>query len=274
VNGLSEWNAMTYEGKDTILRVVRDEAGQMFELAEQPGAWDAPTACENWRVKDVIGHIVDTTEGYFKAFDIARSGAESPAAFGLVGMHERAGQSAKEFGNLSQQEMMARARADLSQMMGILEPLTADEWTGLVVPHFYMGPVPAFIYAAGQLMDYGVHTWDIRQGSGQAHVLSADAADLLVPFMFIIWQSTIKPDADLSPFSVGVRVSGRNGGDTRVSIGEQGMSYEPGDVSDLPALLEFDPGSMVLTAFGRVNGGTASGDQALANRFLNLFYRI
>jgi uncharacterized protein (TIGR03083 family) len=274
VNGLSEWNAMTYEGKDTILRVVRDEAGQMFELAEQPGAWDAPTACENWRVKDVIGHIVDTTEGYFKAFDIARSGAESPAAYGLVGMHERAGQSAKEFGNLSQQEMIARARADLSQMIGILEPLTADEWTGLIVPHFYMGPVPAFIYAAGQLMDYGVHTWDIRQGSGQAHVLSADAADLLVPFMFIIWQSTIKPDADLSPFSIGVRVSGRNGGDTRVSIGEQGMGYEPGDVSDLPALLEFDPGSMVLTAFGRVNGGTASGDQALANRFLNLFYRI
>ena len=37
----------------------------MFALAEQPGAWDAPTACESWRVKDVIGHLVDTTEGYF-----------------------------------------------------------------------------------------------------------------------------------------------------------------------------------------------------------------
>jgi hypothetical protein len=30
----------------------------------------------------------------------------------------------------------------------------------------------------------------------------------------------------------------------------------------------------VLTAFGRVNGGTVSGDTALADRFLNLFYRI
>src|SRR5689334_7205162 len=30
VNGMSEWNAMTYEGKDTILRVVREQAGQMF----------------------------------------------------------------------------------------------------------------------------------------------------------------------------------------------------------------------------------------------------
>jgi uncharacterized protein (TIGR03083 family) len=271
---MSEWNAMTYEGKDTILRVVRREADEMFALADQPGAWDAPTACESWRVKDIIGHVVDTTEGYFAAFDTARAGSEAPAPHGLLVMHEMAGTSARAFGDLSQQEMMARARADLDKMMGILEPLSAEEWTGLLVSHAYMGPVPAFVYAGGQLMDYGVHTWDIRQGSGRAHALPADTADLLVPFMFIIWQSTVRPDADLSPFTIGIRVSGRNAGDTRVSISDQGMSYEPGAIDDLPAILEFDPGSMVLTAFGRVNGGTAIGDAALADRFLNLFYRI
>jgi len=271
---LSEWNAMTYEGKDTILRVVRDEAKQMFALAEQPGAWEAPTACESWQVKDIIGHIVDTTEGYFRSFEIARSGGEAPSPFGLAIMHERAGDSAQSFGDQPREAMMMRARADLDRMMGILEPLTEEEWGGFLVSHAYMGPVPAFVYAGGQLMDYGVHTWDIRQGSGMAHALSADAADLLVPFMFIIWQSTIRPDADLSPFSIGIRVSGRNAGDTRVSISSQGMSYEPGDISDVPAIIEFDPGSLVLTAFGRVNGGTASGDLAVANRFLNLFYRI
>jgi hypothetical protein len=31
---------------------------------------------------------------------------------------------------------------------------------------------------------------------------------------------------------------------------------------------------MVLTAFGRVNGGTIRGDRQLAERFLNLFFRI
>jgi len=271
---MSKWNAMTYEGKDTILRVVRREADEMFALAAQPGAWDAPTACESWQVKDIIGHVVDTTEGYFAAFDTARAGTEAPAPHGLLVMHEMAGASAQAFGDLSQQEMLSRARADLDQMMGILEPLTEEEWGGLIVTHSYMGPVPAFIYAAGQLMDYGVHTWDIRQGSGRAHALPADTADLLVPFMFIIWQYTIRPDADLSPFTIGIRVSGRNAGDTRVSISDQGMSYEPGAIDDLPAIVEFDPGSMVLTAFGRVNGGTAIGDAALADRFLNLFYRI
>jgi len=271
---MSDWNAMTYEGKDTILRVVREEAERMFALAEKPDAWDAPTACESWQVKDVIGHLVDTTEGYLKAFEGARAGAPDPGAHGLPVMHEMAGESARSFRDLSQQEMIDRARADLDKMMGILEPLTADEWTGFIVPHSFMGPVPAFIYAGGQLMDYGVHTWDIKQGTGQAHGISGDAADLLVPFMFVIWQYTIKPDADLTPFTIGIRVTGRNAADYRVSISDQGMAYEPGSIDDLPATIEFDAGSLVLTTFGRINGGTVRGDEALADRFLNLFFRI
>ena len=271
---MSEWNAMTYAGKDTILRVVRDEAERMFALAERPGAWQAPTACESWQVRDVIGHVVDTTEGYFRAFETARSGAPAPEAYGLAGMHERAGEYAQSFRELSQPELMKRARADLDKMMGILEPLSEEEWTGLLVPHFYMGTVPAFIYAAGQLMDYGVHTWDIKQGSGTAHGIPGDAADLLVPFMFIIWQSTVKPDADRTPFTIGVRVSGRNASEYRMSLSDQGLAYEQGSVADLPTVLDFDAGSLVLTTFGRMNAGTVRGDEALADRFLNLFFRI
>ena len=179
---MSEWNAMTYEGKDTILRVVREQAEQMFALAEQPDAWHDQTACESWEVRDIIGHLVDTMEGYFKAFEVARSGATPENAYGLLGMHERAGDSARAFRELSQPEMMARVRKDLDQMMAILAPLTAEEWTTMIVPHFYMGPVPAFIYAAGQLMDYGVHTWDMRWGQGEKDAkLDGRTAGVLVP---------------------------------------------------------------------------------------------
>ena len=41
-----------------------------------------------------------------------------------------------------------------------------------------------------------------------------------------------------------------------------------------PAVLGFDPGSLVLTAFGRVNAGTISGDRKVADTFLNSFFRI
>ena len=271
---MSEWNAMTYEGKDTILRVVRQEAERMFAMADRPEAWEAPTACEGWTTRDIIAHIVDTTEGYFRAFDSARSGTEAPAPYGLAVMSEKVDEFASAFRGVPQAEMMERIRSDFHKMQEILEPLTADEWTGLIVTHPYMGPVPAFFYAAGQLMDYGVHSWDIRQGSGKAHGLPGDAADLLVPFMFEIWRGTVRSEAVGEPFTIGIRVSGNNAGDYRVSVSAEGLTYEPGEIDSLPALIEFDAGSLVLTAFGRSNAGTVRGDLALAERFLNLFFRI
>jgi uncharacterized protein (TIGR03083 family) len=270
---MNEWNATTYEGKDTILRVVRAEADRLIALAEPPEAWEAPTACTGWTVRDIVGHIVDTTEGYFEAFDAARGG-QTRQAYGLPGMGSRANEQATAFRSVSQREMLERLRMDLDKMMGILEPLGPDEWTGLMVPHFYMGPQPAFFFAAGQLMDYGVHSWDIRQGSGRAHGLSGDAADLLVPFMFGLWQGTVRQDADLTAFQLGIRVSGRNAGEYRISVNENGMTYQPGTLDDLPTVLEFDAGSLVLTTFGRSNAGTVRGDQTAADRYLNLFFRI
>ncbi len=271
---MNEWNAMTYEGKETILAVVRTEAERMFAMADAPGAWDAPTACTGWSTRDVIAHIVDTTEGYFRAFDAARGSGEVPAPHGLAAMSRKVGEGAGALRGISQGELMSRLRSDFHRMQGILQPLTAEEWTGMMVTHPYMGPVPAFFYAAGQLMDYGVHSWDLRQGTGRAHGLPGDTADLLVPYMFAIWQGTVRTEAVTAPFTIGIRVSGRNAGDYRVSVSDQGLTYEPGEIESLPAYMEFDAGSLVLTAFGRGNFGTVRGDLELAERYLNLFFRI
>jgi hypothetical protein len=35
---MNAWDATSYEGKETILRVVRDEAARLTELAGRPGA--------------------------------------------------------------------------------------------------------------------------------------------------------------------------------------------------------------------------------------------
>ena len=271
---MSEWNAMTYEGKENILRVVRDEAAGMFAMVERPESWESPTACAGWTTRDVVGHIIDTTEGYFRAFDAARGSGEVPAPYGLPLMSEKANAGATAFRGVPQAELVERLRTDFAKMQGILEPLGPEEWTGLMVTHAYMGPVPAFFYAAGQLMDYGVHSWDIRENTGRAHALSGDAADLLVPFMFAIWQGTLRTEAVTEPFTIGIRVGGRNAGDFRVSVSDQGLTYEEGEIDSLPALIEFDAASLVLRAFGRLNCGTARGDLELATRYLNLFFSI
>jgi uncharacterized protein (TIGR03083 family) len=272
---MSEWNGMTYEAKDTMLRVVREQAEGMFALAEPSDVWETQTASEKWQVRDVIGHLVDTTESYFTAFDVARSAGESGEAYGLTGMAARANDQAQTFRNVPQADLLERLRTDFAKMMGIFEGLTEDDWTNLIVPHFYMGPLPSFFYPAFQLMDYGVHSWDIRQGLGRAHGLDGETADLLVPFMFVLWQSTARAHDSGDPFQVGIRItSGANAGDTRLSVSPEGVGAEAGDVGGLPVVFEFDPSSFVLTVFGRVNAGTYRGDPALADRFLNLFFRI
>jgi uncharacterized protein (TIGR03083 family) len=272
---MSGWNAMSFDAKDNLLRVVRQEAENMFALAAAPGAWEAPTACPQWQVRDIVGHIIDVTESYFVGFDHARGGTTAPEAMGTRAMQEALDAGAKDLRSLSQSESLERLRTDFEKLMEMISALGPDEWGGFTVPHKYMGPLPAFFYPTFQLMDYGVHSWDIRQGTGRAHGLHADAADLLVPFMFILWSATTDIPPDAEPCEVGIRVtSGHNAGTWKVSAGPAGVAYESGDVDGLPAVIEFDPGSFVLTAFGRSNSGTVRGDAALAERFLNSFFRI
>jgi uncharacterized protein (TIGR03083 family) len=270
---MSQWNAMSHEGKDTILRVVRNEAEQFFTMVDSDDCWEAPTGAGHWQVRDVVGHLVDTTEAYFVSFDAARSHTEVDPAYGLPGMADRVDSQAQAFRTLPRAELVDRAREDFAKMMETFDALTAEDWTDLLVPHFYMGPLPAFFYPAFQLMDYGVHSWDVRQGTGRAHGLSGDAADLLTPFMFVLWQATTSPQEG-QDCEVGIRItSGPNAGDTRVTIGEAGLQYAAGPVDDITTL-EFDPGSFVLTAFGRSNSGTIRGERAVADRYLNHFFRI
>ena len=270
---MSEWNFFDFASKDNLLRTVREQSDQMLSLASAPAAWTAPTASGHWEVRDIIGHLIDTTEGYFTGFDTAKSGGTAPDPLGVRGMNEHVDRGALAFRGTSQDEMLARLDKDRAEMLAIVEGLDAAAWNGFIVPHKYMGPLPSCFYPVAQLVDYAVHSWDIRQGSGEAHVLDGDAADLLVPFCFIVWQSTADCTG-IEPFDIGVRVAGNSGGDTRVSVTEAGVALEPGDIGDLPLVLEFDAASFVLTVMGRANAGSARGDTALARRFGKIFFRI
>lgn len=154
---MATWNAMTPEAKDTALPVVRQEAAQFFVLVDSDGAWEAPSGAGHWKVRDLVGHLVDTTEASFVSFDAARNQREVDPAYGLPGMGQSWGDMAQRFRT----------------------------------------------------------------------------------------------------------TSGPNAGDTRISLTEEGFSYATGEVDDV-TVLEFDPASFVLNAFGRSNAGTIRGDRAVA----------
>jgi uncharacterized protein (TIGR03083 family) len=272
---MSEWHFMDPSSRANLIEAWQREAEGMHKLAADPDRWEAPTGAGDWQVRDVIGHIIDTTETYFVSFDGARGKGEGPANLGLRDMARHVDEGGRAHRSLSQAEALDRLRTARERMLGIARELDDSEWAGMMVPHKFMGPLPAAFYPLFQLVDYGLHSWDIREGTGRGHLLEGDSADLLVPLAFILWMSTPSVPPDTEPYTIGIKVtSGRNAGSHRVSVSPSGVQVEEGDVEDLPAVIEFDPATLILAAYGRLNGGTVRGDQALAERFLNSFFRI
>jgi uncharacterized protein (TIGR03083 family) len=254
--------------------VWRREADAMLALASDPANWHKPTAAGHWQVRDVIAHMIDNTTAYLNSFAAARGTAEAEGPLDVRDMSRIMDEDAIAMRTVQQDELLERLRDLLDEILRVTGELGDTEWTELLVPHKYMGPVPACFLPICQALDYIVHTWDIREGMGECHVLNADAADILVPVCFLMWQNT-NDTTGVSPFSIGIRVAtGPNAGDTRADVTEKGVTFTPGPLDGLDTVLEFDPASLVLTAFGRSNAGTCRGDRRLADRYLGLFYRI
>ena len=222
----------------------------------------------------MIGHLLDATDSYLTGFDIARNGGTAPQSVGVAGMALASDEAARAYRSMARDELLATFRDKTDQLMHEFESLSDADWSGLIVPDRYMGPLPAMIIAAGMLGGSTVHGWDIREGLGAPHAIAGDAADLLVPFVSLLWWATADTSSVDVPYAIGIRTTGHNGGDTRFDVTNAGLSFESAAIDSCPAVLEFDPATLVLTAYNRVNGGTVHGDRRLAASFRSLFISI
>jgi uncharacterized protein (TIGR03083 family) len=268
---------MAAEGKDTVLEVLRRDRQKFFDLVEDPKNWNVQTRCTEWEVRDLVGHMIDVTEGYLARWEVAKRG-DSADALGLQVMGETLNDHALEFRSLSREDALARLHEDAEKVMAIFEALTPEEWTGFLVTHPYMGPVPAGFYPSFQIMDYGIHPYDIEYGLGDKLAeLDEATAGILIPYCHIIMQYTVDQEsAQGLQTRYGIDVSGPWGGRWRATVGDGSWSAEPdeGDFEGCDALFRFTPSDFVLTVFGRFPGGSATGDPEVIDRVRRLFFRF
>jgi uncharacterized protein (TIGR03083 family) len=261
-------------GKERLLGVLRREVDEMVELAADPAYWHTPTACPGWEVRDMVGHLLDATESFRNGFELARAGGAAPEPVGVSGSARASDEAARAYRSAPRDELLERFRDETEALLREFESLSDADWSGLVVPDRYMGPLPAMIVAAGLLAGYAVHGWDVREGLGTPHAIAGDAADILVPFVPLLWWATADTTAVEAPYAIGIRTSGRNGGETRFDVTNQSLEFAPAEIDDCAAILEFDPASLLLTAYNRINGGTVRGDRRRAADFRSLFIAI
>jgi uncharacterized protein (TIGR03083 family) len=271
-------NPMDYRSKDVVLDVVRTERDKFYNVIDDPANWTVDTRCEGWQVRDLVGHMIDVTEGYLNRWEVARSGVEAPAALGFGVMADELNKGALAFRSLSREEAIHRLKSASNKMMETFEELDEQAWGGFMVPHIFAGPLPTFCYPAFQIMDYGVHSWDMRWGLGDKEgILDERTAGVLVPYMFILWQGTVDQEAAKGvDITYGIEVGGEWGGKWKVRVKDGQFSYEStDDLSDAQAVFHFDhPSEMVLTTYQRIQGGEAMGDPEVINKVRNLFFAI
>lgn len=271
-------NPMAYSSKDEVLDVVSTERDRFYDVIDNPDNWYVDTRCEGWQVRDLVGHMIDVTEAYLDRWDVARRGEEAPPPLGWLVMASELNKGALAHRNLSREEAIARLKSASDELMARFEDLSEDEWNNFLVSHVFSGPLPSFCYPAFQIMDYGVHSWDMHWGLGDKEArLDERTAGVLLPYMFIIWQYSVKPEAaEGVDITYGIKVDGEWGGQWKAAVKDGQFSYEPvDDLSDVDTIFHYEhPSDMVLTTYQRFQGGEATGDPEAIEKVRNLFFAI
>ncbi len=112
-------NPMDYSAKDTVLDVVRTERAKFYTVIDVPQNWESPTRSGHWEVRDLVGHMIDVTEGYLTRWDMARRG-DPATPLGLLVMASELDRVALTFRNLPRDEAISRLKASSDRLMNHL----------------------------------------------------------------------------------------------------------------------------------------------------------
>ncbi len=264
------------EGKSTVMAVMRRDRERFIQLVSDPKHWNVQTRCTGWEVRDLVGHMIDVIEGYFKNFDATKRG-ETVTTAGLEVMGTTLNDHALDFRSLSREEALDRFKKDAMKLDAMLDAVAPEQWGSSLVVHPYGGPAPEGAYATFQIMDYAVHGYDIEYGLGnKLATIDEASAGLILPFTFIFWQGTVdQKQAKGVDLTYGIDVAGAWGGKWRCSVKDGKFAYEPekGNFEGCDAAF-FYPSVQeeVLTFFGRFPGGAAQGDPAAIEKVRHLFF--
>ncbi|MFF3569291.1 maleylpyruvate isomerase family mycothiol-dependent enzyme [Nocardia jiangxiensis] len=266
-----------YAGKETLIRLIRQEFKDCFDLLVEASEeqWHNQTPCELWEVRDMAGHLLDAAYGYLGYFKQGEQGWPTEQPRGMRAYGDALGISALEYRKVYRWEVLGRLEACASLLFDYFDQLTEEQWTAGPIPHAWVGPVPGFMMAAFQLMDYSVHNWDLRKALGKPAYVEAEASDTLVPFMFGLMEITFAPERakDLN-LTVGIHISTSQDEHWTVRIKDGVLTYKPGKPKKPDADFSYPCTEFCLDVYQRTQGGTAFGSKKAAKQFRKLFFTI
>jgi uncharacterized protein (TIGR03083 family) len=246
-------------------------------LALPPEAWDGPTNCAPWRVRDLAAHIASSGEGFVDSISQGLAGSMEPR----VNTEERHRRHAEL--QAADSKTIARAlRAVTTAFEGLYSGLQDQELSAICFHR--RGNRSVRWYAAHRLAEVAFHYWDLQLSLGQEPRLEEQVAALLLPTLL----------ESNAPRTYAAGLTPQRGGGER-------YLFVVGDDPQARWLVTIDPdkldarrgaapadltisgpaASLALLIYGRLDLRTASqagalrldGDLALSERFSRIFPR-
>src|SRR3982075_3752856 len=87
------------EAKPTVMTVMRRDRDKFTRMVSDPKNCNVQTRCTEWETRDLVGHMIDVMEGYFKNWAAAKKG-ETPTPLGMEAMGSTLNDHALDFPQL------------------------------------------------------------------------------------------------------------------------------------------------------------------------------
>jgi uncharacterized protein (TIGR03083 family) len=256
-------------------RATRAEAEALAARwrAWDAAAWEAPSACAGWAVKDVAAHI---TEGAARAVPVVRATLAGEPAPQFTA-EQRAART-REIRALPGAELAIRFPRDVDAVFVLFEGADEDALaTTVVVP---AGPHTLVELATQRLVEAALHAWDCAAPRDPAAALRPEAAALVIDYLLSCVGRMATGDVGGLTATYHCALEGPGGGPITLSLADGQATASRGAPAAADATLTLPAEAWVRLIWGRLDladalaAGTAraSGDESRA-RALGAVFR-
>jgi len=252
-----------------------------------PEAWNKPSACDLWEVRDVVAHLAWAAEGYTERIHQSFQGDLSPpegrpnlgpvsAASVAEGNAQRAISRRESVGDPVLSDFV-KANDELNQLM---TTLGSQDWDK---PHYYssLGTEQMRYRPDLWIEELAMHGWDIRSRLEPEAHLSDESLPVLMDLMpapLTMWVFAPGPRLP-TPIRYRFELTGAGARSSDIVVEGDKASMEPAGTGKAGVTFRCDTETFVLIAFGRLTTDlaiaadrlTILGDHSLALEFQRWF---
>jgi len=224
--------------------------------------WELPSACSEWRVRDVVSHLIGGAERQAESMERGRGGdSNPPAGFSILDPAELSAINAKRDIDRSNQlegrslELFDVSYAKLHQEF---DQYQGDSWK-MLAWHARRGAMPASAYVELRIQELAIHDYDIRSSFQSDVGLDPESVPILLDMTPRWLRMCFRPSDRLTRpvvycFNVGSETY-------RIGVSGDEFAMEIGDATQADLSLSASSEDYLLFTYGRLSAadGIASG---------------